>query len=62
MTQRNLNEALEEIEDASNKLDLRGIKQFTTLMAAEGLTHRGEYKTAGFRDLQRCHVDLSVRA
>ncbi len=46
MKPKELKKALEEIQDASVKLDLRGIKQFTTLMAAEGLTHRGEYKTA----------------
>jgi tetratricopeptide (TPR) repeat protein len=38
--------ALEEIEGYAKKLDLPGIKEFTTLMVAEGLTNRGEYKEA----------------
>jgi tetratricopeptide (TPR) repeat protein len=46
MKPKELKKALEEIEDYSNKLDLPGIKEFTTLMVAEGLTHRGEYKGA----------------
>lgn len=38
--------ALEEIDEIANKLDLPGIKEFTTLMTAEGLTNRGDYKAA----------------
>lgn len=46
MKQTELKKALEEIKDYSQKLDLPGIKEFTTLMVAEGLTHRGQYKDA----------------
>jgi tetratricopeptide (TPR) repeat protein len=34
---------LEEIQSYAEKLDLPGMKEFTTLMVAEGLTNRGEY-------------------
>lgn len=46
MKDKELKKALAEIEDASKKLELPGIKEFTTLMVAEGLTNRGEYKPA----------------
>jgi tetratricopeptide (TPR) repeat protein len=46
MKPKEMKKAVEEIEDASNKLELPGIKEFTTLMLAEGLSHRGEYNTA----------------
>ncbi|MGZ3722865.1 MAG: tetratricopeptide repeat protein, partial [Bdellovibrionales bacterium] len=46
MKPKELKKALEEIAETSNKLDLPGIKEFTTLMMADGLAHRGEYKTA----------------
>ena len=46
MKPKELKKSLEEINETAEKLDLPGIKEFTTLMVAEGLTHRGEYKAA----------------
>ncbi|MBX3023118.1 MAG: tetratricopeptide repeat protein [Bdellovibrionales bacterium] len=46
MKEKEEKKALEEINGYSDKLDLPGIKEFTTLMVAEGLTNRGEYKDA----------------
>lgn len=47
MKPKELKRALEEIEDTAKKLkNLDGIGEFTTLMVAEGLTHRGEYAHA----------------
>lgn len=38
--------ALEEIEQYTQSVDLPGIKEFTNLMKADGLTNRGEYTAA----------------
>ncbi|MGE0526384.1 MAG: tetratricopeptide repeat protein [Bdellovibrionales bacterium] len=46
MKEKEVSKALEEIEGIKKKLDLRGIEEFTTLMVAEGLSHRGEYRKA----------------
>lgn len=46
MKDKELKKALAEIEDTGEKLPIPGIKEFTTLMVAEGLTNRGEYKLA----------------
>ncbi len=46
MKAQEIKKALEEITDITLKLDLPGINEFTVLMVAEGLSHRGEYKTA----------------
>lgn len=46
MKPNELKRAIEEIESASTKLELGGIKEFTTLMLAEGLSNRGQYKEA----------------
>ncbi len=46
MKDKELKKSLQEIEESSKTLDLPGIKEFTTLMVAEGLTNRGEYKPA----------------
>jgi len=46
MKPKELKKAVEEINEAADKLDLPEIKEFTTIMLAEGLMHRGEYKTA----------------
>lgn len=46
MKPKELKRSLDEINEISQKLELPGIKEFTTLMVAEGLTHRGEYKSA----------------
>lgn len=46
MKPKELKKSLEEIEESGRKLDIPGIKEFTTLMIAEGLTGRGEYKEA----------------
>lgn len=46
MKAKELKKALEEIEETAQNLNLPGMKEFTTLMVAEGLTHRGEYKQA----------------
>jgi tetratricopeptide (TPR) repeat protein len=42
--------ALAEIRKYADQLDVPGIKEFTTLMTAEGLANRGEY-TAALQDL-----------
>jgi tetratricopeptide (TPR) repeat protein len=44
MKPKELKRAVDEINEFAEKLDLPGIKEFTTLMMAEGLTRRGEYK------------------
>ena len=46
MKAKELKKALDEIKDYSEKLDLPGVKEFTTLMVAEGLTNRGQYTDA----------------
>ncbi len=46
MKSKELKKAVEEINGYAEKLDLPGIIEFTTLMAAEGLSNRGEYKQA----------------
>lgn len=46
MKPKELKKSLEEIDEFSEKLALPGIKEFTTLMVAEGLSNRGEYKKA----------------
>lgn len=45
MKETEVKRALQEIKDAS-KVELPGMEEFTTLMAAEGLTNRGQYKEA----------------
>jgi tetratricopeptide (TPR) repeat protein len=45
MKETELKRALQEIKDAK-KIDLPGVEQFTTLMAAEGLTNRGQNSEA----------------
>ncbi len=46
MKTNELKKALEEINQTAKNLNLKGIEEFTTLMTAEGLTHRGQYKDA----------------
>jgi tetratricopeptide (TPR) repeat protein len=46
MKENELKKALIEIEETGKKLSLEGIEEFTTLMVAEGLSHRGEYVSA----------------
>jgi tetratricopeptide (TPR) repeat protein len=46
MKPNELKRAKEEIEGISEKLSLDGIKEFTTLMLAEGLSNRGQYQEA----------------
>ncbi|NJL23739.1 MAG: tetratricopeptide repeat protein [Calothrix sp. SM1_5_4] len=46
MKDKEVKKALQEIEETALKLDLPGIREFTTLMVAEGLTNRGEYREA----------------
>jgi len=46
MKPKELKKALEEIDETGKKLGLDGIEEFTTLMVAEGLTHRGEFTHA----------------
>lgn len=46
MKPNELKHALDEINQISTKVDIAGIKQFGTLMVAEGLSNRGEYKEA----------------
>lgn len=46
MKQKELKKALEEIDETAMNLNLPGMKEFTTLMVSEGLTHRGEYRPA----------------
>lgn len=46
MKPNELKKALAEIADDAKTVNLPGMEEFTTVMAAEGLTHRGEYKDA----------------
>jgi len=46
MKDKELKKALSEIEETGKKLPLKGIEEFTTLMVAEGLSHRGNYVSA----------------
>lgn len=46
MKPNELKKALDEIAESAKKLDLPGIDEFTTLLVAEGLTGRGQYKDA----------------
>lgn len=46
MKAKELKKSLEEIQDIEKKLTLPGINEFTTLMVAEGLSHRGQYQDA----------------
>lgn len=46
MKAKELKKSLGEIQDIEKTLTLPGINEFTTLMVAEGLTHRGEYTNA----------------
>jgi tetratricopeptide (TPR) repeat protein len=46
MKQKEMEKAVEEIRAAGTKVDLPGMEEFTTLMAAEGLTNRGENREA----------------
>jgi tetratricopeptide (TPR) repeat protein len=46
MKPNELKRAKEEIEGIADKLSLDGIKEFTTLMLAEGLSNRGQYQEA----------------
>jgi tetratricopeptide (TPR) repeat protein len=46
MKETELKKALQEIKDAATKVALPGMEEFTTLMAAEGLTNRGQNRDA----------------
>lgn len=44
MKPKEMEKAVQEIREAGKKVDLPGMEEFTTLMAAEGLTNRGEFR------------------
>ncbi len=46
MKEKELKKGLDEIEKISSELHIEGMKEFTNLMVAEGLTGRGEYLEA----------------
>ena len=46
MKDKELKKALAEINNAAEKVDLPGMEEFTTLMASEGLSNRGEFDHA----------------
>jgi TolA-binding protein len=46
MKEKEEKKAIEEIKGYATSLNIPGIKEFTTLMMAEGLSNRGEYKEA----------------
>jgi tetratricopeptide (TPR) repeat protein len=46
MKDSELKKAMDEIENTGKNLDIPGMKEFTTLLVAEGLSSRGEYSKA----------------